>query len=40
MTENGSVTSTSPEDPEDKGVYTDGRAFESMELRVVDTRNR
>ena len=36
MTENGCVSSTSPEDPEEKGVYTDGRAFEGMELRVVD----
>ncbi len=40
MTENGSVTSTAPEDAEDKGVYTDGRAFESMELRVVDDQKR
>jgi cyclohexanecarboxylate-CoA ligase len=40
MTENGLVTSTLPEDPEEKGFYTDGRAFESMELRVVDQRKR
>ncbi len=35
MTENGLVTSTLPGDPEEKGIYTDGCAFESMELRVV-----
>jgi cyclohexanecarboxylate-CoA ligase len=40
MTENGCVTSTSPHDPEEKGVYTDGRAFESMQLRVVDEERR
>ena len=40
MTENGLVTSTLTTDPEEKGVYTDGFAFESMELRVVDGRKR
>src|SRR3974377_55706 len=38
--ENGWVTSTLTTDPEEKGVYTDGFAFESMELRVVDGRKR
>jgi cyclohexanecarboxylate-CoA ligase len=40
MTENGAVTTTSPGDPEEKGVYTDGRPLESMELRVVDEQKR
>ncbi len=40
MTENGLVTSTLPGDPEEKGIYTDGCAFESMELRVVDNQKR
>src|SRR3974377_63977 len=40
MTENGLVHSTLTTDPEEKGVYTDGFAFESMELRVVDGRKR
>jgi cyclohexanecarboxylate-CoA ligase len=40
MTENGLVSSTLPGDPEEKGIYTDGRAFESMELRVVDNEKR
>jgi len=35
MTENGLVTVTAPDDPEDKVSGTDGRAFESMEVRVV-----
>jgi len=40
MTENGAVSTTTPDDPEEKGVYTDGRALESMELRVVDDQKR
>jgi cyclohexanecarboxylate-CoA ligase len=40
MTENGLVTSTLPGDPAEKGIYTDGCAFESMELRVVDNDKR
>jgi cyclohexanecarboxylate-CoA ligase len=40
MTENGLVTSTLTTDPEEKGVCTDGFAFESMELRIVDGRKR
>lgn len=40
MTENGLVTSTLPADPEEKGIYTDGCAFESMQLRVVDNDKR
>jgi cyclohexanecarboxylate-CoA ligase len=35
MTENGLVTVTGLDDPEDKVFGTDGRAFESMEVRVV-----
>lgn len=38
MTENGAVTTTTLEDPEDKSAETDGRAFESMELRVVNEK--
>lgn len=37
MTENGMVTVTGLDDPEDKISGTDGRAFESMEVRVVGT---
>jgi cyclohexanecarboxylate-CoA ligase len=37
MTENGLVTVTGLDDPEDKVSGTDGRAFESMEVRVVGT---
>ncbi len=40
MTENGSVTTTAPEDSEDHSVNTDGRAFASMELRIVDTAGK
>ena len=35
MTENGLVTVTGLNDPQDKVFGTDGRAFESMEVRVV-----
>lgn len=35
MTENGLVTVTGLDDPEDKVFGTDGRAFESMEVRIV-----
>lgn len=35
MTENGLVTVTGLDDPEDKVFGTDGRALESMEVRVV-----
>lgn len=37
MTENGLVTVTGPHDPEDKVFGTDGRALESMQVRVVGT---
>lgn len=36
QTECGLVTMTSPDDPDDKVVSTDGRALGSMQVRVVD----
>ncbi|MFZ2868783.1 AMP-binding protein [Zavarzinia sp.] len=36
MSENGAVTTTKPEDPEDKTTSTDGVALTGMEVRVVD----
>src|SRR3974377_489492 len=40
MTENGLVTSTLTTDPEEKGGYTAGFAFESMGLGGVAARQR
>jgi cyclohexanecarboxylate-CoA ligase len=34
MTENGAVTVTRPEDPEGWAAHSDGRPYESMELRI------
>lgn len=39
MTENGLVTTTCLDDPEDKAINTDGRALPGMEVRVVDSGN-
>ncbi|WP_445503471.1 cyclohexanecarboxylate-CoA ligase [Microvirga sp. G4-2] len=36
MSENGAVTTTRPEDPEEKTTNTDGKALPGMEVRVVD----
>ncbi|MGO4527386.1 cyclohexanecarboxylate-CoA ligase [Microvirga sp. 2MCAF35] len=36
MSENGAVTTTQPEDPEEKTTSTDGKALPGMEVRVVD----
>ncbi len=36
MSENGAVTTTRPEDPEEKTMATDGCALPGMEVRVVD----
>jgi cyclohexanecarboxylate-CoA ligase len=36
MSENGAVTTTRPEDPEEKTMATDGCALAGMEVRVVD----
>ncbi|MGO9397645.1 MAG: cyclohexanecarboxylate-CoA ligase [Xanthobacteraceae bacterium] len=36
MSENGAVTTTRPEDPEEKTTATDGYALPGMEVRVVD----
>ena len=36
MSENGAVTTTRPEDPEEKTMETDGYALAGMEVRVVD----
>jgi cyclohexanecarboxylate-CoA ligase len=36
MSENGAVTTTRPEDPEEKTTNTDGLALPGMELRVID----
>jgi cyclohexanecarboxylate-CoA ligase len=36
MSENGAVTTTQPEDPEEKTTATDGKALPGMEVRVVD----
>jgi cyclohexanecarboxylate-CoA ligase len=36
MTENGAVTVTRPEDPEGWAARSDGRPYESMELRIDD----
>jgi cyclohexanecarboxylate-CoA ligase len=38
MSENGAVTTTRPEDPEEKTTTTDGYALEGMEVRVVDPK--
>ncbi|MCG2634012.1 MAG: AMP-binding protein [Gammaproteobacteria bacterium] len=40
MTENGVVTATRPGDPEEKIFQTDGRAFDGLEVRVVDANNQ
>ncbi len=39
MSENGAVTTTRPDDPEEKATSTDGRALPGMEVRVVDLDN-
>lgn len=36
MSENGAVTTTRPEDPEEKTTSTDGKALPGMEVRIVD----
>lgn len=36
MSENGAVTTTRPEDPEEKTTSTDGKALSGMEVRVID----
>ena len=36
MSENGAVTTTLPDDPEDKATTTDGRALPGMQVRVID----
>jgi cyclohexanecarboxylate-CoA ligase len=36
MSENGAVTTTRPEDPEEKTTSTDGKALPGMEVRVID----
>ena len=40
MSENGAVTTTRPEDPEEKTMATDGCALAGMEVRVVDVNGR
>ncbi len=40
MSENGAVTTTRPEDPEEKVTSTDGCALPGMEVRVVDPSGR
>lgn len=40
MSENGAVTTTRIEDPEEKTTGTDGLALPGMELRVLDTEGR
>jgi cyclohexanecarboxylate-CoA ligase len=40
MSENGAVTTTRPEDPEDKTTSTDGKALSGMEVRVVDAEGQ
>ncbi|MDO8839489.1 MAG: cyclohexanecarboxylate-CoA ligase [Parvibaculum sp.] len=40
MTENGLVTTTRLDDPDDKAINTDGRALPGMEVQVVDSDNR
>ncbi|KAA5614197.1 AMP-binding protein [Rhodovastum atsumiense] len=39
MSENGAVTTTRPEDPEEKVAGTDGCPLQGMEVRVVDPLN-
>lgn len=39
MSENGAVTTTRPEDPEEKVTTTDGCALPGMEVRVIDPSN-
>ena len=40
MSENGAVTTTRPDDPEEKTTSTDGRPLPGMEVRVVDAEGR
>ena len=40
MSENGAVTTTRPEDPEEKTMATDGCALSGMEVRVIDANGR
>jgi cyclohexanecarboxylate-CoA ligase len=40
MSENGAVTTTRPDDPEEKTTNTDGLALPGMEVRVLDANGR
>jgi len=40
MSENGAVTTTRPEDPEEKTTSTDGKALPGMEVRVIDAEGK
>ncbi|MNQ83965.1 Short-chain-fatty-acid--CoA ligase [compost metagenome] len=40
MTENGAVTMTSPEDPVERSIHTDGRALPFMEIAVQDDQGQ
>lgn len=40
MSENGAVTTTQPEDPEEKTTSTDGKALPGMEVRIVDAEGQ
>ncbi len=40
MSENGAVTTTRPEDPEEKTMETDGCALAGMQVRVVDAEGK
>lgn len=40
MSENGAVTTTRPDDPEDKTTSTDGVALAGMEVRVIDVAGK
>ncbi len=40
MSENGAVTTTRPEDPEEKTGNTDGKALPGMEVRIVDVEGK
>jgi cyclohexanecarboxylate-CoA ligase len=40
MSENGAVSTTRPDDPEEKTTMTDGLALPGMELRIVDAAAR
>lgn len=40
MTENGAVTMTSPDDPAERSIHTDGRALPFMEVAVQDDQGQ